>query len=195
MSSPIVTPGSVTSAAEAVVALGEKPTVDRIRAYLQGGSPNKILPLLRDWKAANQQPRTDTGAEQPRIAAPEPVREIVTLETLPEVTGAIEALTHAILDVLSRVQSSERARATAIADEIQTVPSGLAPKCAKTTMVGTSWMRRNITSGRLARDLTEPFRTYPAEHPVSEESVERLGVPAVKAISEQGWVSTSENRL
>ena len=96
MSSPIVTPGSVTSAAEAIVALGEKPTVDRIRAYLQGGSPNKILPLLRDWKAANQQPRTDTGAEQPHSAAPEPVREIVTLETLPEVTGAIEALTHAI---------------------------------------------------------------------------------------------------
>ena len=142
MSSPIVTPGSVTSAADAIVALGEKPTVDRIRAYLQGGSPNKILPLLREWKAANQQPRTDTGAEQPHIAAPEPVREIVTLETLPEVTGAIEALTHAILDVLSRVQSSERARAddkvqtlqeattrqiqaeraraTAIADEIQT---------------------------------------------------------------------------
>jgi hypothetical protein len=55
MSSPIVTPGSVTSAAEAIVALGEKPTVDRIRAYLQGGSPNKILPLLRDWKTANQQ--------------------------------------------------------------------------------------------------------------------------------------------
>jgi hypothetical protein len=77
MSSPIVTPGSVTSAAEAIVALGEKPTVDRIRAYLQGGSPNKILPLLREWKAANQQPRTDTGAEQPHIAAPEPVREIV----------------------------------------------------------------------------------------------------------------------
>jgi len=83
MSSPIVTPGSVTSAAEAIVALGEKPTVDRIRAYLQGGSPNKILPLLREWKATNQQPRTDTGAEQPHSAAPEPVREIVTLETLP----------------------------------------------------------------------------------------------------------------
>ena len=29
----------------------------------------------------------------------------------------------------------------------------------------------------------------------SEGSVERLGVPAVKAISEQGWVSTSESRL
>jgi len=29
----------------------------------------------------------------------------------------------------------------------------------------------------------------------SEGSVERLRVPAVKAISEQGWVSTSENRL
>ena len=100
MSSPIVTPGSVTSAAEAIVALGEKPTVDRIRAYLQGGSPNKILPLLREWKAANQQPRTDTGVEQPHIPAPNPIREIVTLETLPEVTGAIEALTHAILDVL-----------------------------------------------------------------------------------------------
>jgi hypothetical protein len=65
MSFPIVTPGSVKSAAEAIVALGEKPTVDRIRAYLQGGSPNKILPLFRDWKAANQQPKTDTGAEQP----------------------------------------------------------------------------------------------------------------------------------
>lgn len=141
MSFPIVTPGSVKSAAEAIVALGEKPTVDRIRAHLQGGSPNKILPLFRDWKAANQQPKTDTGAEQPKIANTDPVREIVTLETLPEVTGAIEALTHAILDVLSRVQSSEqaraddkvqtmqeattrqiqaeRARATAIADEIQ----------------------------------------------------------------------------
>ena len=30
-------------------------------------------------------------------------REIATLETLPEVTGAIEALTHAILDVLEKL--------------------------------------------------------------------------------------------
>jgi Plasmid replication region DNA-binding N-term len=44
-----VTAGDVERAADALLRAGERPTIERIRAALRGGSPNTINPLLDAW--------------------------------------------------------------------------------------------------------------------------------------------------
>ena len=44
-----VTQEQVNRAADALVAAGERPTVDRIRAFLGTGSPNTVTRLLEGW--------------------------------------------------------------------------------------------------------------------------------------------------
>lgn len=50
MSETLVTFENVASAASAIHALGETPTVRSIQARLGGGSPNGITPLLKRWR-------------------------------------------------------------------------------------------------------------------------------------------------
>jgi Plasmid replication region DNA-binding N-term len=47
--SPGVTAGDVERAADALLRAGERPTIEKIRAALKGGSPNTINPLLDAW--------------------------------------------------------------------------------------------------------------------------------------------------
>jgi chromosome segregation ATPase len=44
-----VTPETVAQEADKLVMAGQRPTIERIRAALGGGSPNTIAPLLNDW--------------------------------------------------------------------------------------------------------------------------------------------------
>jgi hypothetical protein len=44
-----VTAGDVERAADALLRAGERPTIEKIRAALKGGSPNTINPLLDAW--------------------------------------------------------------------------------------------------------------------------------------------------
>ena len=41
----------VCAAADALVAQGLKPTIERVRRHLGGGSPNTVSALLDDWFA------------------------------------------------------------------------------------------------------------------------------------------------
>jgi hypothetical protein len=46
-----ITEAQVHAAADALVAAGERPTVERIRAHLGSGSPNTVTRLLDTWWA------------------------------------------------------------------------------------------------------------------------------------------------
>src|SRR3546814_11575800 len=63
-----ITESDVHSAADAIVAAGERPTVERIRAHLGSGSPNTVTRLLDTWWAALG---ARLAALAPRIALPE----------------------------------------------------------------------------------------------------------------------------
>ncbi len=49
-----ITSEAISSAAEALISRGEKPSVRKIREELGGGSPNAILPLLNAWRDSRQ---------------------------------------------------------------------------------------------------------------------------------------------
>lgn len=70
-----ITEAQVHAAADALVAAGERPTVERIRAHLGSGSPNTVTRLLEGWWAGLG-PRL---AKQSRIAleAPDVVQRLV----------------------------------------------------------------------------------------------------------------------
>lgn len=63
-----ITEAQVHAAADALVAAGERPTVERIRAHLGSGSPNTVTRLLDTWWAALG---ARLAALAPRIALPE----------------------------------------------------------------------------------------------------------------------------
>lgn len=63
-----ITEAQVHAAADALVAAGERPTVERIRAHLGSGSPNTVTRLLDTWWAGLG-PRL--AALAPRVALPE----------------------------------------------------------------------------------------------------------------------------
>lgn len=80
----------VNKACEAIQARGERPTVDRVRDELGGGSPNVLTPLVRTWKEARRQP----AGEVPKAAPP------VEPGTLPlPIQRAIDGLTTAVANL------------------------------------------------------------------------------------------------
>src|SRR5688572_1061340 len=73
-----ITQAQVDTAADALVVAGERPTVDRIRAFLGTGSPNTVTRMLETWW---QSLGTRLTAQQARGAlpgVPEPVAVLAT---------------------------------------------------------------------------------------------------------------------
>jgi chromosome segregation ATPase len=68
-----VTESDVHAAADAVLAGGERPTVERIRAHLGTGSPNTVTRWLETWWRAVG---TRLAAQQTRLALPEAPAEV-----------------------------------------------------------------------------------------------------------------------
>jgi hypothetical protein len=68
-----ITEKDVHAAADAVLARGERPTVERIRAYLGTGSPNTVTRWLETWwRAAGQR----LSAQESRLALPDAPNEV-----------------------------------------------------------------------------------------------------------------------
>ena len=68
-----VQPDEVWAAADTVLAQGERPTIERVRAYLGRGSPNTVAPMLDAWYAslAKRLASDEDGAvEQGALPAP-----------------------------------------------------------------------------------------------------------------------------
>lgn len=66
---PIVSYENVAAACESLVAAGKSPSVRLVRDALGGGSPNKITPLVSQWKAQRIEVKKEAVAVDPRIGA------------------------------------------------------------------------------------------------------------------------------
>ena len=71
-----ITEDDVHQAADALVAGGERPTVDRIRSHLGTGSPNTVTRWLETWW---QGLGARLSAQQMRLAAPDAPDAVATL--------------------------------------------------------------------------------------------------------------------
>lgn len=108
----LVTPESVNAACEAIAARGERPTAERVRLELGGGSPNTVLILLNAWKDARKAGGAKRQAPEP---PPAPDGDVVT----PEAVNAVDNISRGILAMLTSVIEQERARASAAQQAIQ----------------------------------------------------------------------------
>lgn len=104
-----ITQEEVTAAADAIVAAGKRPTVERIRAHLGTGSPNTVTRMLDAW----------------RQGLAERLRQASLLPELPDEVGQamttlwIQALQHARTQAQQDLQAEREAlqRATAELDD------------------------------------------------------------------------------
>lgn len=64
---PIATYENVAAACESLVAAGKTPSVRLVREVLGGGSPNKITPLVSQWKAQRVEVKKEAVAIDPRV--------------------------------------------------------------------------------------------------------------------------------
>ena len=69
----------VTKAAEAIRALGQEPTVDRVREYLGTGSKSTIAPLLKRWRSNNADGADTEGLPEDLVVAMKSLYERVQL--------------------------------------------------------------------------------------------------------------------
>lgn len=73
-----ITQAQVDTAADALVIAGERPTVDRIRAFLGTGSPNTVTRMLETWWQALGDRLT---TQQARVALPDVPEPVAVLAT------------------------------------------------------------------------------------------------------------------
>ncbi len=112
-------PEQVAEACEAISARGERPTVERVRTELGGGSPNSLTPLVREWKAGqgDRQPASPTeqsasGAET--LPLPMPIRN-----ALDGIAAALGGLTPAFSEAVADAAEAERRRARREIDVVE----------------------------------------------------------------------------
>jgi chromosome segregation ATPase len=104
----MATQEEVNAACEAIAARGERPTVERVRVELQGGSPNSLTPQVRAWKDAQRQP----GNEVSRAAIPvEPATLPTPIQrSLDNLAMAVGNLPLAFSTAVAEVAEIERRR-------------------------------------------------------------------------------------
>jgi hypothetical protein len=73
-----ITQAQVDTAADALVVAGERPTVDRIRAFLGTGSPNTVTRMLETWW---QSLGARLTAQQERVTLPGVPESVAVLAT------------------------------------------------------------------------------------------------------------------
>lgn len=73
-----ITQAQVDTAADALVSAGERPTVDRIRAFLGTGSPNTVTRMLETWWQSLGARLTAQQARVTLPGVPEPVAVLAT---------------------------------------------------------------------------------------------------------------------
>jgi hypothetical protein len=114
----VATQEEVNAACAAIAARGERPTVERVRVELQGGSPNSLTPQVRAWKDTQRQ----LGNEVSRAAIPV---EPATLPTpiqraLDNLAMAVGHLPLAFSTAVAEVAEIERRRSRLEVEAIAT---------------------------------------------------------------------------
>jgi hypothetical protein len=70
----------VDAAADALLAQGVRPTIERVRHYLGRGSPNTVAPMLESWFAAlGQRLGLARSSSEGQVGAPAAVRQALDL--------------------------------------------------------------------------------------------------------------------
>jgi predicted nucleic acid-binding Zn-ribbon protein len=98
----VATQDDVNRACEAIAARGERPTVDRVRGELGGGSPNNLTPLVRAWHDARK--HLALPIRKP-AAMPEPGSLPPTLQR------AFTVMTAALDATIAEITATERRQA------------------------------------------------------------------------------------
>lgn len=104
----------VRSAAEAVAGRGEKPTIERVRNELGGGSPNKIHPILQSWKAEQKAEQVVEHDDQVQADASTALVPMVPAD----VSAALDALSLAVRAAIQGAEDRERAAGRAAVDAV-----------------------------------------------------------------------------
>ena len=118
-----VTQEQVNRAADALVAAGERPTVDRIRAFLGTGSPNTVTRLLEGWWQTLGGRLT---AQQAKLALPDAPVAVVTLASQLWEQALLVAREDAMAGVTADREALERDR-TALATDRERMQQALSP--------------------------------------------------------------------
>lgn len=115
-----VTQDQVNRAADALVTAGERPTVERIRAFLGSGSPNTVTRLLDVWW---QELGTRLTAQQDKLLLPDAPESVVALASQwwehalqtaqINAAAALESERSALAHERSELQNAQRAARTA----------------------------------------------------------------------------------
>jgi colicin import membrane protein len=104
----MATQTEVDAACEAIAARGERPTVERVRVELGGGSPNALTPMVRAWKEARQQPHADVqqvGIHADPVPLPAAIQRV-----LDGMSAAVAGLAPAFGMAIAEVAEAERRR-------------------------------------------------------------------------------------
>ena len=105
----MATQDEVDGACVAISARGERPTVDRVRTELGGGSPNSLTPMVRTWKDAQRQQSSPAARQTADASEPTPLPASIQ-HAVVAITSAVGALAPAFAEAIAGVAESERRR-------------------------------------------------------------------------------------
>ena len=176
----------VWAAADAVLAQGERPTIERVRQQLGRGSPNTVGPMLDGWYGslakrlvAGPAENADGGAEE--NALPPPVLRAVkalwarALQQSQEHAAQALAVAQAGVDAQAQALAAER---DALAQDAQRLKD-------RTEALAAAMQAKDEQISNLARQLTEMQQTLAQGHTEIETLRRSLAEQAATAQSER----------
>lgn len=138
-----ITQIQVDTAADALLQAGERPTVERVRAFLGTGSPNTVTRMLEGWW---QSLGARLTAQQTRVALPEAPAEVATLAGQLWEQALIGAQTQVETDL-----AATRAALNAERSDLQTAKqAALDAQTASAAAVEAATQARALAEARLA---------------------------------------------
>jgi len=104
------TQDEVSAACERIAAHGERPTVERVRVELGGGSPNAITPMVRTWKSIRQARDAPPPETQGQPAVEPGTLPVVVQRALDHLANAVAAVPTTFVAAIAGVAEMERRR-------------------------------------------------------------------------------------
>ena len=168
MAAPGITEGDVFRTADELLAKGERPTNERIRAVLGRGSPNTVTPHLNTWFRSLAErikdPVAFRASSQPQKAA-EP--------TLSEPYERVAKSLWELANAEARADFDERLR-TEIAKQMEAALANVNAHKERADLAGAAAFESEAHARRLERDLTSLTESFDAERIAHAGSREAL---------------------
>ena len=176
-----VTQDQVTRAADALLARGERPTIEKVRAELGTGSPNTLLRLLEVWWA-ELAGRLDAQARAQLPGVPEPVqRAMMTLwsEAVVETRRDAEARLGEREQVLAAREADVQHQLEAARSADVTVKEERSRAIADLAHVATALEQERQHAAALQGSLSEAVQSL-RDAQVTIEALRRAGEEALR---------------